>query len=157
MSVSLLVTCKTLDGPTWSVVSISKESTLTSIASTSIVIPVLISSTFISLIVLIVWCVVLLIILCNCIGLIDYMIILSILEIQMAVGSVMIFSFTNCTPWWFSIIHIEWAIFCRVVSMLLENVAKTFSLHESNVLSTIVFWMSGRQALHAPDILTFEV
>ena len=144
MSVSLLIACETLDGPTWSIVSISRESTSTSIASMSIVIPALVS-----LIVLIVWRIVLLIILCNCIGLIDCMIILSILEIQMEVDSVMIFSFTYCTPICLIVLHVERAIFCRVVSILLENVAKTFSLHESNVLSadvlaTVVFGMSGR-------------
>ena len=157
MSVSFLVTCETLDGMTWSVVSISRESTSTSIASTSIVIPVLVSSTFVSLIVLIIRRVVFLITLCNYIGLIDCMIILSVFEVQMAVGHVMIFSFADCTPRCLAILHVEWAIFCQVVSMILENVTKTFGLHESNVLSTVVFGMSGRRALCAPDILIFEV
>ena len=80
----------------------------------------------------------------------------------MAVDRVMIFSFADCTPRCLVVLHVEWAIFCLVVSMLLENVAKTFSLHESNVLlvdflSTGVFGMSGRRALGALDILTFEV
>ena len=144
MLMSLLITGKTLDGSTWSVVSIPRESTSTSIASMSIVIPVLVYSTFVSLIVLIIWRVVLLITLCNCIGLIDCMIILSVLEIQMSVDHFMIFSFTHCTPRSLAVLHVEQVIFCRVVSMLLENVAKTFSLHESNilsadVLSTVVF------------------
>ena len=136
---SLIITCKALDGSTWSVVSIYRESTSTSIASTSVVIPVLVS-----LIVLIIWRVVLLITSCNYVGLIDSMIILSVLEIQMVVGHVMIFSFIDCTPRCLAILHVEWAIFCQVVCMLLENVAKKFSLHELNVLladvlSTFVF------------------
>ena len=80
----------------------------------------------------------------------------------MAFGRVMIFSFTDCTTRCLVVLHVEWVIFCRVISMLLENVTKKFRLHESNVLSadflsTFVFGMSGRQALCAPDILTFEV
>ena len=62
----------------------------------------------------------------------------------MAVGCVMIFGFTDCTPGRLAVLHVEWEIFCRVVPVLLENVTKTFGLHESNVLSadflsTIVF------------------
>ena len=64
------------------------------------------------------------------------MIILSVLQVQMAVGCVMIFSFTDCTPRCLVIIHVEWAIFYPVVSMILENVTKTFVLYESNLLST---------------------
>ena len=144
MSVSLLITCETLDGSTWSVASIPRESTSTSIASTSVVIPMLISLTFVSLIVLIVWRVVFLITLCNYIGLIDCMIILSVIEIHMEFGSVMIFSFTDCTPRCLVVLHVERTIFCRVVSLLLGNVAKTFCPHESNFLSagslsTVVF------------------
>ena len=80
----------------------------------------------------------------------------------MAVNYVMIFSFTDCTPRCLVVLHVEQTIFCRVVSMLLANVAKTFRLHESNVfssifLSIVVFGMSGRRALCAPDILIFEV
>ena len=139
MSVSLLIRCETLDGSTWSVVSIPRESSSTSIASTSAVIPALVS-----LIVLIIWHVVLLITLCNYVGLIDYMIILSVIEIQMAFDRVMIFSFIDCTPRCLIILHVERTIFCRVVSMLLENVTKIISLHESNVrsadvLSTVIF------------------
>ena len=79
----------------------------------------------------------------------------------MAVDYVMIFSFADCTPGCLDIIHVERAIFCRVVPVLLENVAKTFCLHESNVLSvvflsTVVFGMSGRRALGALDILIFK-
>ena len=90
------------------------------------------------------------------------MIILSVLQVQMVVSYVMIFSFIDCTPRCLAIIHVEREIFCPVVSMLLENVAKTFSLHESNILSTdvlaiVVFEMSGRRALNAPNILIFEV
>ena len=90
------------------------------------------------------------------------MIILSVLQVQMAVGCVMIFSFAECTPICLAILHVEQEIFCRVVSMLLENVVKTFFLHELNVLSaiflsTIVFGMSGRRAHCAPDILIFYV
>ena len=148
MPMSLLITCETLDGLTWSVVSIPRESTSTSIASMLVVISALISLTFVSLIVLIVWRVVLLITLCNCVGLIDCMIILSVLEIQMAVSHVMIFCFTDCIPRSLVVLHVERAIFCRVVPMLLENITKIFFLHESNVLSTVflstvVFGMSG--------------
>ena len=90
------------------------------------------------------------------------MIILSVLQVQMAVDYVMIFSFVDCTPGCLAVLHVERAIFCRVVLVLLANVAKTFGLHESNVLSvvflsTVVFGMSGRRALYAPDILIFEV
>ena len=113
-------------------------------------------------IVLIIRCAVFLITLCNCIGLIDYMTIFSVLEVQMAVGRVMIFSFTDCTPRFLAVLYVEWEIFCRVVTMLLENVVKTFRLHESNVLSavflsTVVFGMSSHRALCAPAILIFEV
>ena len=80
----------------------------------------------------------------------------------MAVGCVIIFSFIDCTPGCLVVLHVEWAIFCRVIPMLLENVAKTFCLHESNVLSavflsTIVFGVSGGRACGAPDILILEV
>ena len=77
------------------------------------------------------------------------MIILSVLQVEMVVNCVMIFSFADCTPRCLYVLHVEQAIFCRVLSMLLANVAKTFCLHESNVLSavllsTIVFGMSIR-------------
>ena len=80
----------------------------------------------------------------------------------MAVGHVMIFGFADCTPRCLDVLHVEREIFFRVVSMLLENVAKTFCLHKSgilsaDVLSIVVFRMSGCRALHAPYILTFEV
>ena len=80
----------------------------------------------------------------------------------MTVSRIMIFSLTGCTLGCLAILHVEQAIFCRVVSMLLENVTKTFCLHKSNVLpavflSTVVFGMSDRRALCAQDILIFEV
>ena len=100
--------------------------------------------------------------LCHCIGLVDRLIILSVFQVQMTADRVMIFSLADGTPGGLAILRVERVVFCRVISMLLENVAKTFSLHKSNVLSTdflstVVFGMSDCRALHAPDILTFEV
>ena len=60
---------------------------------------------------------------------------MSVLEVQMAVGRVMIFSFADCTPICLAILHVEWAIFCGMLSMLLADVVKTFYLHKSNILS----------------------
>ena len=82
--------------------------------------------------------------LCNYVGLIDCIIILLVLDIQMAVGRVMIFSFADCIPRILVVIHVEREIFCQVVPLLLEDVTKTFHIHESNVLSadfllTVVF------------------
>ena len=75
----------------------------------------------------------------------------------MAVGRIVIFGFTDCTPGCLAILHVERVVFFRVVPMLLENVAKIFHLLESNVLSTIVFGMAGRRAFGAPDLLILEV
>ena len=104
---------------------------------------------------------VLLITLCNYVGLIDCMIILSVLEIHMAVDRVMIFSFTHCRLGFLAILHAEQVVFCRVVPMLLANVKKIFCLHESNVLSavfllTVIFGMVGRRAFGVPDLLILE-
>ena len=90
------------------------------------------------------------------------MIIFSVLQVQMAVDCIMIFGFADCTPRCLAVLHVERAVFCRVVPVLLENVAKIFCLYESNVLSvvflsTVVFGMSGRRALCAPDLLIIEV
>ena len=75
----------------------------------------------------------------------------------MTVGRIVIFGFADCTLGCLVILHVEREIFCRVIPMLLENVAKIFGLHESNVLSTVVFGVSIRRALGAPDILILEV
>ena len=80
----------------------------------------------------------------------------------MAVVRVVIFSFVDCTPRCLDVLHVERAVFCRVVPMLLANVAKIFCLYELNVMSavfllTVVFGVSSRQALGALDILIIEV
>ena len=80
----------------------------------------------------------------------------------MTVGRVMIFGFADCTPGCLAVLHVEWAIFCRVIPMHLENVTKRFGLHESNILSavflsTIVFGVADRRAFGAPDLLILEV
>ena len=80
----------------------------------------------------------------------------------MTFSRVMIFSLVDGTPGGLAILHVEQAIFRRVISVLLENVAKIFVLYESNVLSavflsTVVFGMFGCRALCAPNILIFEV
>ena len=99
--------------------------------------------------------------LCNHVGLVDSMVVLLVLQVQMAVDCVMIFSFTDCTPRCLAILHVEWEIFHRVISVFLENVAKGLGLYELNVLSaiflsTVIFRMAGRQAFGAPDLLILE-
>ena len=80
----------------------------------------------------------------------------------MAVGCVMIFSFSYCTPRCLVVLHVEREIFCQVIPMILENVAKSFGLHKSNVLSAVflsivVFGVADRRAFGAPDLLILEV
>ena len=80
----------------------------------------------------------------------------------MAVDRVMIFGFTDCTIGCLAVLHVEWAVFFRVVPMFLADVVKIFHLHESNILSavflsTIIFGVSGHRALCAPDLLILEV
>ena len=80
----------------------------------------------------------------------------------MKVSRVMIFSLADGTPGGLSILHVERAVFRRVIPVLLENVAKRFGLHESNVLSavflsTVVFGVAGHRAFGAPDLLILEV
>ena len=99
--------------------------------------------------------------LCNYIGLVDCLIILSVLQVQMAVGRIVIFGFIDCTPGCLFILHVEWVVFFGVVPMLLANVAKIFCLHESNVLSAVflsivIFGMGSRRAFGALDLLSLE-
>ena len=80
----------------------------------------------------------------------------------MVVVHVMIFSFVDYTPGCLAVLHVEWEVFCQLVPMLLENVAKIFGLQESNVLldvflSTIVFGIAIHRAFGAPDLLILEV
>ena len=80
----------------------------------------------------------------------------------MAVNRIVIFGSAYYRPGGLVFIHVEQELFCLIIPMLLENATKRFGLHESNVLSvvflsTVVFGMSGRRALCAPDILIFEV
>ena len=72
------------------------------------------------------------------------MIILLVLQVQVTIGRVMIFSLVDVTPGGLATLQVERAVFCPVVPMLLADVAKTFHLHELNVLladflSTVVF------------------
>ena len=60
-----------------------------------------------------------------------------------------------------AVLHVEWVVFRRVISVLLENVTKGLGLYESNVLSAIflstaIFQMDGRLAFGAPDLLILE-
>ena len=89
------------------------------------------------------------------------MVILSVLQVQMAVGCIMIFGFTDYTPGCLAILHVEWAVFCQVVPVFLANVTKIFRLHESNVLSaifllTVIFGVADHRAFGAPDLLILE-
>ena len=79
----------------------------------------------------------------------------------MTVGRVMIFGLADGTSGGLAILHVEWAVFRRVILMLLENVTKIFGLHESNVLSavfllTVIFGMVGRRAFGVPYLLILE-
>ena len=87
--------------------------------------------------------------LCYCISLVDRFVVLLVLQVQLTVDRVMTFGLVDGTAGGLAVLHVEREIFCRVISMLLENVAKKFSLHESNVrsadfLSIGVFGMFGR-------------
>ena len=75
--------------------------------------------------------------LCHCIHLVDRLIVLSVLEVQLTVDRVMIFSLADDTPGSLAILHVERAFFRRVISVFLENVTKGLGLYESNVLSAI--------------------
>ena len=80
----------------------------------------------------------------------------------MAVEGIMIFGFVDYTSGCLVVLHVERVVFCRVVPVLLANVAKIFGLHELNVLSTvflstIVFGVAGRRAFGAPHLLILEV
>ena len=77
---TLFITSEALDGSTWSVVAIPRESTSSSITLTSVVIPALILSDIVSLSVLVV-CIVLLVVLRYCIHLVDRLIFLSVLQV----------------------------------------------------------------------------
>ena len=55
----------------------------------------------------------------------------------MTVGSVMTFGFTDGTPGSLAVLHVKWAVCCRVISVFLENVAKVFGLYKADVLSAI--------------------
>ena len=80
----------------------------------------------------------------------------------MTVGHVMIFSLVDGTPGGLAVLHVERAIFHRVIPVLLENVIKRLGLYESNVLSvvflsTVIFGMADRRAFGAPNLLILEV
>ena len=73
----------------------------------------------------------------------------------------MIFGLADGTPGSLVVLHVEHTIFFRVVSVLLENVAKGLGLYESNVLSaiflsTVIFRMASRRAFGAPDLLILK-
>ena len=79
----------------------------------------------------------------------------------MTVGRVMTFGLADGTPRSLSVLHVKWIVFCRVISMFLENVAKGLGLYESNVLSaiflsTVIFRMADRRAFGALDLLILE-
>ena len=123
----------------WSVVVIPKESTSTSISSTTVVEPALISTTFVPLIILFVLSIVSLIIVQrDCVILVDYVIVLSVFWVNMSVGRGMILHFIDSTPRCLTIFHVKLTIFHHVISVVLANVAKTLCLHKSNVLSADV-------------------
>ena len=74
----------------------------------------------------------------------------------------MTFGFADGTPGILVVLHVERAFFRRVISMLLENVAKGLGLYESKVLSAIlmsivIFGMAGHRAFGAPNLLILEV
>ena len=151
VSVTFVITCETLSCSSWSVVSTSSESALTNKSPTNIIfIPMLVSQSFIFMIALLIMFISLwdtiIAILCDNIRLIDCMIALSILQVPMVVSYCMDFYFANCAPGSFSILHVEWTIFCCVQPMFLANITKEFCFHKADILladflSTIVFGM----------------
>ena len=99
--------------------------------------------------------------LCYCISLVDRLIVLSVLQVQLTVGCVMTFGLADGTLGGLAVLHVEWEIFHRVISMLLENVTKGLGLYKSNVLSavilsTVIFGMDDRRAFGAPEFMILE-
>ena len=99
--------------------------------------------------------------LCYCISLVDRLIVLSVLEVQLTVGRVMTFGLADGTPRSLVVLHVEQAIFHRVISVFLENVTKGLGLYKSDVLSsifllTVIFRMADHRAFSAPDLLILE-
>ena len=73
----------------------------------------------------------------------------------------MTFGLANGTPGSLVVLHVKWAVYCRVISVFLENVAKGFGLYKSNVLSviflsTVILGMVGCREFGAPYLLTLE-
>ena len=158
-SMPLFIENEALAGSTSAYVSIPNESTSSKPLSSIIILTF--ASSVVSLFpILIVW-IALLISLCYCVCLVDGLIVLSIFQVQSTVGRVVAFCLTDGTPRSLSILHVVWTVGCRMVSTLLENVAKRVSLYESDVLSAVllstsIFWMSSRGTIGAPDFLVFQ-
>ena len=99
--------------------------------------------------------------LCHYILLVDRLIVLSVLQVQLTVDHVMNFGLVDGTPKGLAILHVEWAIFRQVISVLLENVTKQLHLYELNIplaviLSTFIFGVADRRAFGAPYLLILE-
>ena len=71
-------------------------------------------------------------------------------------------NFIDRTPRSFAILHVVWAMFCHMISMLLTDITETFCLNKTYVLSTyflltIIFGVAGCRTFCRPNLLTLEV
>ena len=159
-SVPLFIANEALARSTSSYVSIPNESTSSSKPLSSIVIPMVISSVVGLFPILIVW-IALLISLCYCVCLVDGLVVLSIFQVQLTVDRVVAFCLADGTPGSLSILHVVWAVRCRMVSTLLADVSKRVSLHKMDILSAVllltsIFLMTGHRTVCTPDLLILQ-
>ena len=146
-SVPFFVTNKALSRSTTSYFSTSNEPTGSSERWSSIVISTVVASSLVSLSILIIG-IVLLCVLCYSISLVDSLVVLSIFEVEMAVGRVVICSFAYSTPGGFAILHVVGTVGGGMVSSFLADVTKRFCLYKMDILSaellsTVILRMSG--------------